>query len=279
MAASPIACDGRRVMYSLSSPNCARQTATLASPPPKVAPSTGDWRKRSNPGGLRRSMISPNVTTLLMTALTLRGADVRDDSLGVGAELRVVAGGDGLGVGQRRADADRDRSGANPVAGVVERDAAGRHQLDVRQRASNVLDVPGPERGGGKDLHDVSAGVPRVEDFRRAETARHHRRRLAAWQASITDRRKTGLTTKLRARIDDASRGIGIGDRPRAEQKALRHLWREVGDQLHGARHGHGHFERGQAALGKRVDDAAQPARFLDSDDGDDPRALDGGGD
>ena len=37
-----------------------------------LAPSTGDWRKRSNPGGLRRSMISPNVTTLLMTGWPAR---------------------------------------------------------------------------------------------------------------------------------------------------------------------------------------------------------------
>jgi hypothetical protein len=36
----------------------------LASPPPKIADSTGDWKKRSNPGGLRRSMISPKVTTV-----------------------------------------------------------------------------------------------------------------------------------------------------------------------------------------------------------------------
>ena len=30
-------------------------TAAFASPPPNVADSTGDWKKRSKPGGLRRS--------------------------------------------------------------------------------------------------------------------------------------------------------------------------------------------------------------------------------
>src|ERR1051325_9450559 len=62
-ASSPFACDGRHVTYALVSPKCARPIATLASPPPKVADRTGDWKRRSNPGGLKRSMISPNVTT------------------------------------------------------------------------------------------------------------------------------------------------------------------------------------------------------------------------
>ncbi len=63
-AASPIACAGNRVTYQLSTPNCARLTATLASPPPNVATNWDVCRKRSKPGGLSRSMISPNVTTL-----------------------------------------------------------------------------------------------------------------------------------------------------------------------------------------------------------------------
>ena len=48
-----------------SPPKPATATATLASPPPKVAMNCGDCRKRSNPGGARRSMISPNDTTSL----------------------------------------------------------------------------------------------------------------------------------------------------------------------------------------------------------------------
>src|SRR5260370_40048468 len=53
---------GRTVTYRDGRPNCATATATLASPPPKVATNCGDWRKRSKPGGARRSMGSPKVT-------------------------------------------------------------------------------------------------------------------------------------------------------------------------------------------------------------------------
>src|ERR1022692_4011834 len=54
---------GNTVIYRAGFPNPARATATLASPPPNVATNCGDWRKRSNPGGARRSMVSPKETT------------------------------------------------------------------------------------------------------------------------------------------------------------------------------------------------------------------------
>src|SRR5580698_9525539 len=56
---------GNTVTYDASSPNPASATATFASPPPNVATNCGDCRKRSNPGGASRSMISPNVTVVL----------------------------------------------------------------------------------------------------------------------------------------------------------------------------------------------------------------------
>src|SRR5918993_3341811 len=54
---------GITVTYRAGTPYVATATATLASPPPNVATNCGVCRKRSNPGGLRRSIISPNVTT------------------------------------------------------------------------------------------------------------------------------------------------------------------------------------------------------------------------
>src|SRR5687768_14990757 len=54
---------GITVTYRAGTPYVATATATLASPPPNVATNCGVCRKRSNPGGFRRSMISPNVTT------------------------------------------------------------------------------------------------------------------------------------------------------------------------------------------------------------------------
>src|ERR1700748_3874919 len=96
MAASPIGFAGKRVMYQLSSPKCARLTATLASPPPKVAPSTGDWKNRSKPGGLSRSMISPKVTTFGSDATKISSSaafDAGDDSARMlGQDVKSLGG-------------------------------------------------------------------------------------------------------------------------------------------------------------------------------------------
>ena len=56
---------GKRVTNEASSPNWASDTATLASPPPKVISRTGAWLRRRNPGVARRSMTSPKVTTFM----------------------------------------------------------------------------------------------------------------------------------------------------------------------------------------------------------------------
>ena len=57
---------GSTVTKRAGRPKPATETATLASPPPKVATNWGDCRKRSKPGGASRSMISPKVTTVLL---------------------------------------------------------------------------------------------------------------------------------------------------------------------------------------------------------------------
>src|SRR3990170_445793 len=57
---------GRRVTKSASSPNCASDTATLASPPAKLTSRVRAWVSRRWSGGARRSMISPNVTMRVM---------------------------------------------------------------------------------------------------------------------------------------------------------------------------------------------------------------------
>src|SRR5258706_12020073 len=62
-ADSPREFDGSAVTKETGWPNCASETATFASAPPNVASSRGDWNNRSNPGDLRRSITSPNVTT------------------------------------------------------------------------------------------------------------------------------------------------------------------------------------------------------------------------
>src|ERR1051325_5190151 len=170
-AASPIACDGRHVTYALVTPKCARPIATLASPPPKVADRTGDWKRRSNPGGLKRSMISPNVTTrgLMAASARFRRRDAGDHAARVGSDDVESPALDGRAVDERRTDADGDGARGNPVAGVVQRHAAGRHQLDLRQRRSDILDELRSQHRGGKHFDNVRAGFVRLEDFRRRE--------------------------------------------------------------------------------------------------------------
>ena len=123
-------------------------------------------------------MISPKVTTAwtwslsptCLAAATL--ATMRRALFGDDVEPAFV---DRLRVEQRRSDADRHGAGANPVAGVVERHAAGRHQLHLRQRRAHVLDVLRAERRGRKHLDDVGAHLVRVEDLGGREAAGHRR--------------------------------------------------------------------------------------------------------
>src|SRR5579883_3135845 len=101
---------GSTVTYRAGTPKLARETATFASPPPQVATNCGDCRNRSNPGGARRSMTSPNVTTSVgMKPVFYQGlALVRLHDCGVQGKRGIErgqalhrhqgAGGQGVGV-------------------------------------------------------------------------------------------------------------------------------------------------------------------------------------
>src|SRR5205823_3657426 len=73
-AASPTGLPGSTVTSAASSPKSASETATLASPPPKVASRSGDWNRRSAWGDFSRSMISPRVMTLVIGPPQVRRA-------------------------------------------------------------------------------------------------------------------------------------------------------------------------------------------------------------
>src|SRR5262245_39756460 len=80
MQASAIGFAGSTVTNAVSRPRIASDMETLASPPPKVASKAGDCRRRSRPGGLRRSKTSPRVTIrgFVIGPLFSRGARVFD---------------------------------------------------------------------------------------------------------------------------------------------------------------------------------------------------------
>src|SRR5690606_33257094 len=98
-------------------------TATFASPPPKVATNCGVCRKRSNPGGLRRSMISPKQTVFMVAGLRSQVSgtgrrDALDERAGVGGNHVEAVVGDRLGIEQRAADTHCAGASANPLTGI-----------------------------------------------------------------------------------------------------------------------------------------------------------------
>ena len=223
-------------------------------------------------------MISPKVTTFGISHDRLaRGAHVRDDAARPFAPQHADSRRPAIafGVEQRRADADRHGAGPDPVAGVVERDAAGRHQLHLRQRPAHVLEVTRAERRRRKHLDDVGAGLPRVENLGRREAA-GHRRHVALVAGRDDVRPEHRADDELRAGVDHARRAVSASsDRAGAEQEPGRQRRRELRDQLDRARHRHRHLERADAPFGERVDDGAQLGRILHADDRDDPGLLD----
>ena len=68
----------------------------------------------------------------------------------------------------------RDGAGPQPVAGVIDRHAAGGHQLYLRQRTSDVLQIAGADRGRRKHFDEIRAHLPRIQNLGRRETAGHH---------------------------------------------------------------------------------------------------------
>ena len=164
---------GSAVTYTLSRPNCARLTATLASPPPKVATSIGDWSRRSNPGGLSRSMISPNVTTFFISCSLWRPARSRRSARRWRRSTRkspaAIALVSSSAVPTPTATAPARihspaLSSVTPPVGI---------SLTCGSGARTSLMYDGPSAVAGKDLDDVGAAVPRLEDLRRREAARH----------------------------------------------------------------------------------------------------------
>src|SRR5258708_7737086 len=65
--------------------------------------------------------------------------------------------------------ADGAAAGAYPVAGIRERDAAGRHQAQLRQRRADILEIRRPQRRRREYLHDVGAVLVGVQDLRGRE--------------------------------------------------------------------------------------------------------------
>ena len=187
---------------------------------------------------------------------------------------RRSARGNRRAVQQRRADADGNRACPNPVTRVVERDATGRHQLQLRKRASYIREERRSERRCRKDLHDVRARFPRGQDLRGREAAGQGRDVVAV--TDLDDRRAQYRTDdKTCAGVDDAGGGLCIEDRAGPEHEITRQRRRQTANQIDGAGHGHRHLECANPAVGERLDHGTQALRFLHANDGDDAHLFD----
>ena len=185
---------------------------------------------------------------------------------------------DGCGIDERRADAHGDGAGANPVAGVVRRDAPGRDQFHLGQRRADILDELRSEHRGGEHLHEVRAALMRCEDFGWGKTTRYCRHsRLVAGTHDVGA--KHGTDDELGAGIDDSLRRVGVGHRPAADQNAGGQLRRNLANQIDRPRHRHRHLDGADAAGGQRRDDCAQLVRILQADHSHDAQMFDRAGD
>ena len=146
----PMSLSGRALTNAASSPKLARATATLASPPPKVASSTGDWKKRSWRGVLRRSMISPKVTNSAKgyPPARFRGGGVLthcppcdgDRFLRQACDPRVVAVGDGAGRREPASAAGDYRRHLKVIMQIPCRNAPGRNEAYIAEYGSKGLE-------------------------------------------------------------------------------------------------------------------------------------------
>src|SRR4051812_25969129 len=121
MAQSPMGLAGKAETKRVAWPNRASDTATLASPPPKLASRAPLWMKRWKPGLLSRSMSSPNETTVAMCG------------------LRGAAHSGAPGPGSRRRG-HRDGAHRHRLGGLVQ--AQGQHLAALRRGA-----IAGVDRG------------------------------------------------------------------------------------------------------------------------------------
>ena len=180
----------------------------------------------------------------------------------VGGEGGVVAGGDGPVVPEGTPDADGDGAGAQPVAGIGQRDAAGRHHPEVRHRREDALEERHPEHVRREDLADVGAGLGRGHDLGRREAAGHRGR---AERVRRPD--DLGLEDRAddvgRAGLDGPRRRLGVRHGADAEHDAVAERVGDAPDLAERVGHGHRDLDRGDAAGDERLDGVHEALRVL----------------
>src|SRR5215213_8564034 len=163
---------------------------------------------------------------------------------------------DGIEINQIRPHTECRRTSANKIPRRLERHAARRHQLDVRQRSLQRFQITRPaNRARRKHLHEISARIPRLDHLRRRQRTRHH----CDVQSPATGNRfniERRTHNKLRPTRNARRRRLRIKHCPRANQRILPITIRDLFDELHRARHSHRDLEHGNPTLTNRIDRA-----------------------
>ena len=148
---------------------------------------------------------------------------------------------------QSRTRAQCHAARGKEIRRVLRGDAAGRHDLQHRQRREEVLDVGGPGLVGGKNLDEIRARFVGQQGFRGGKRAAGDRLAVAI---AHPDDLGPGhrCDDKLRARQNRHARRLRIENAPHPHQDPVAELRRHISDHADRVRRRHGDLDRGHAA-------------------------------
>ena len=151
--------------------------ATLDSEPPMPRLMVEAWARGPTCSARIRAMVSPKVRTYGAGEALTAGAhlvcglvDQVTDTPCPGREFPQVPALEGVAE-ERPAEADGKGSGPDPARYVLDVHPAGGDDLDVRERAAELANVAGADRGGRENLDCGCAEFPAGMQFRGREAA------------------------------------------------------------------------------------------------------------
>jgi hypothetical protein len=135
------------------------------------------------------------------------------------------------------------------MCGVLLRNAAARHQWNIREGATERADVRvSPNHRAGKDLHQISSRFPTRQNFRGRQGSAHHGNIRIVGNKFDRGNIQHGIADELSPCFDAFNRGDCIENSAGADN----HFWYASDDfanHVDGAGNGHGDFDDGDSAL------------------------------
>lgn len=191
------------------------------------------------------------------------------DAPGPGRKFLEVAALESI-TQQRAAQADRKYSCPDPGGDVVDVHAAGRYDLDVRERAAQLGDVAGTHSGGGENLYGGRAQLPSGVEFGG---------RQASWvdgdtaaDAGCDDVRVgDGGDDVRRAKVHGRFCFVGCGDGSHADFQGVAKPLLQAGQLVPDSWRAQGQFDAQHSAELKCFDDGSVIGGVAGTEDGHNP--------